>query len=60
MAAQLVIHVVALLLLARLVEPLWGGREFVKFLLFVVAASGAATFAVLFLTYLATQNGKIL
>lgn len=41
----------SILLLARIIEPVWGSREFVKFICFVNVMSGAGTLMLLYVVY---------
>lgn len=41
-----------LLLLGKFLEPIWGSKEYLKFVLLLHSASGAATFFVLLLAYM--------
>ncbi len=59
---QSVAEIAALLLLARLVEPIYGSTEFLRMVLVVASASGFAVFAGVYLLYLvaADKDGKVL
>lgn len=47
---------VGTLFLLRIVEPVYGSRGVLKFLLCVLAATGATTFALALVLYLASQD----
>ena len=49
--AQLVACCAAALLLCRVAEPVYGSREFLRFLLASLAGAGTATFAVVVVVY---------
>ena len=53
-APQLALNAAALLALAPQLEPVWGSREFLKFVVLVNACAGACSFVYLFLDYVAT------
>lgn len=56
----LIIDVVALLLLARLVEPVYGSKEFLKFLFIVDLATCCSVFLGVYIMYAYTTEGKLL
>jgi membrane associated rhomboid family serine protease len=58
--SQLAINVVALILLARLVEPVYGSKEFLKFLFVVNVSTGLFVFLGVYVTFAFTQSGKLL
>ena len=45
--------------MGRIVEPLYSSRAFINFLVFSVAATGAATFVTVTLIYYATLSGGL-
>jgi membrane associated rhomboid family serine protease len=57
---QLVINIISLLLLARLVEPIYGSKEFLKFLLVVDILTCSAVFVAVYITYAITASGTLL
>jgi hypothetical protein len=50
----------ALILLARLVEPVYGSKEFLKFILVVDFATCLSVFVCVYITYAATAYGDLL
>lgn len=61
--AQVVLEVLALLLLARIIEPVYGSTEFLKLILVVDFGASLATFVlayVIFLSVPAEFKGKTL
>eukprot|EP00955_Chlamydomonas_euryale_P111765 366088-Chlamydomonas_euryale.AAC.11 len=56
----LAVNCVTLVLLARLVEPVYGSKEFLKFIAIVNLAAGVAVFVSVYIAFAATQNGKLL
>jgi membrane associated rhomboid family serine protease len=53
------VAVVSLLLLARLIEPVYGSTEFLKFVLFAELSASVATFVLAYLVFLgAPQSYK--
>jgi membrane associated rhomboid family serine protease len=51
--------IVSLLLLARVIEPVYGSTEFLKFILVAQLAAGTATFVLAYLVFiLAPQQFK--
>jgi len=57
---KLAFEVVSLLLLARLVEPMYGSKEFLKFLFIVDFSVCFMVFVAVYITYAATASGKLL
>jgi membrane associated rhomboid family serine protease len=58
-----VVAVVSLLLLARIIEPVYGSTEFLKFILVVELFSSIATFIVAYIVFMAapySYKGKTL
>lgn len=53
---QLVFAVVALLLLARIIEPIYGSTEFLRLLLVVAGASCSLTFVGAYFLYLTSPD----
>jgi len=49
-------HVVALLLFGKYLEPIWGSREFLKFIILVNALCGVATFFFMVFLYLVSRS----
>jgi membrane associated rhomboid family serine protease len=58
--AQLALSVVSLLVLAKIIEPVWGSKEFALFLAVVNLWSGLGTFVLLYILYAVQQNGQLL
>lgn len=56
----MVIDTAALLVLSSIIEPLWGAKEFVKFLSIVNLAAGVTSLACLYFAFAATYTGTIL
>ena len=52
----LCVSVACLATLSRVLEPLWGTAEFMRFVLATAASVGCATFASLFVLYIVTQD----
>eukprot|EP00884_Botryococcus_braunii_P011854 jgi/Botrbrau1/2066/Bobra.0047s0031.1 len=61
---RLIFSVVSILLLARIIEPVWGSREFLKFICVVNVMAGAAFLLFLYIIYVlnpyAEKAGQIL
>lgn len=61
---QLLISAASLLVVARIVEPIWGSKEFLKFISIVNLGTGAVALAVLYVWYIITsfreRAGKVL
>lgn len=57
---QLVLDIAALILLARLVEPVYGSREFLKFIFIVDLATCCSVFVCVYVAYAMTMSGKLL
>jgi hypothetical protein len=55
---QLVFSVISILLLARLIEPVWGSMEFLKFIAAVNTATGASTLVLLYIVFALTQYSE--
>ena len=55
---QLVVSIAGILLLARIVEPVWGSKEFLLFVSVVNAGTGLATLALLYLLYAINHNSE--
>eukprot|EP00850_Spirogloea_muscicola_P024033 SM000426S15720 [mRNA] locus=s426:9334:10934:- [translate_table: standard] len=58
--ANLVVDVLALLFVGRLVEPIWGSKEFLRFIVVVNTALAAATFATMIALFYATYSENFL
>jgi len=50
--------VVGVLLLAKVLEPIWGSKEFLKFILLVNTAVGLSTLSLLYLLYVCGVDPK--
>ncbi|KAG1666228.1 hypothetical protein FOA52_011528 [Chlamydomonas sp. UWO 241] len=59
-AIALVLNCAALILLARLVEPVYGSKEFLKFISIVNLSCGTAVFVVVYVVFAANPNGTLL
>lgn len=57
---QLIFSVVGILLLAKIVEPIWGSREFLLFITVVNVFSGLATLALVYIVYTVDLSGQLL
>ncbi|GAX76137.1 hypothetical protein CEUSTIGMA_g3580.t1 [Chlamydomonas eustigma] len=57
---KLVAELLALILLARLVEPVYGSKEFLKFIFIVDLATCLSVFMSVYITYAATKYGDLL
>ncbi len=57
---QVLVEVLGLLLLSRLVEPIYGSKEFLKFLVIVELLASTATFVAVYLAYAATMSPAML
>ncbi len=57
---QLLLNMVGVLLLAKVIEPIWGSRDFVKFVAIVNVCTGFSTFVLLYICYAVTMDGTIL
>jgi hypothetical protein len=57
---QLALNVAALILLARLIEPVYGSREFIKLLAIVNCATTVCVFVGVYISYAATMNASLL
>ncbi len=55
---QVIFSVVSCLALARLIEPVWGSSEFLKFLAATNAATGAATLFLLYIFFALTHYSE--
>ena len=55
---QLVLGVAGILLLAKVLEPAWGSKEFIKFILLVDTAAGVATLSLLYVLYVCGVDPK--
>ena len=55
---QLVLGVAGVLLLAKVLEPVWGSKDFLKFVLLVDTAVGAATLSLVYLLYVCGVDPK--
>ena len=55
-------EIAALLLLARIIEPIYGSTEFLRLLLLLAASGGVVTFVAVYLLYLISpsKDGKVL
>lgn len=60
MRTQLAVHVLGLLLLARVIEPVFGSKEFLKLVVVVAVATGGIVFAALYVGYAATMVPALL
>lgn len=49
---------VGVLLLAKVLEPIWGSKEFLKFILLVNTAVGLSTLSLLYLLYVCGVDPK--
>jgi membrane associated rhomboid family serine protease len=56
--SQLIFSVVSILLLARLIEPVWGSKEFIKFIAATNIATGAGTLVLLYILFALTQYSE--
>jgi len=59
-AVALVLNVVAVLLFGKLLEPIWGSREFLMFVILVNVASAVATFLSIIVVYMFTLSDSLL
>lgn len=59
-SVQLGASVLALLLAGKHLEPFWGSREFIKFIVFVNLFTCASTFALAIFLYFTTRRGDYL
>jgi hypothetical protein len=50
--------VASILILAKLIEPVWGSKEFVIFLAATNAATGACTLVLLYIIFTLTQYSE--
>ena len=61
---QVLFSIVSTLLLARMIEPIWGSKEFLKFIAIVNLGTGLFTLAVLYVWFIITSYregaGKVL
>lgn len=61
---QLLFSILSILLLARIIEPIWGSKEFLKFLGIVNLGSGVTALAVLYICFVINsfkdRAGKVL
>lgn len=57
---KVVFEVIAVLVLARIIEPVYGSREFLKFILLVDAMEAVATFVIVYCLFAATANPALL
>jgi membrane associated rhomboid family serine protease len=57
---QLLNNITCLLVLARYLEPVWGSKEFLKFVLITNAFTGVITFAYMMTVYFATASEEYL
>eukprot|EP00798_Chlamydomonas_sp_ICE-L_P004187 gene4187-14288_t len=57
---ELLVEIGLLLVLARLVEPTYGSKEFLKLIFVVTLMTSVSVFAVVCITFATTQNGKLL
>ena len=57
---QLAIEVVLLLLLARVIEPMYGSKEFLKFIFLVDVVTCSAVFACVYVAFALSQSGTLL
>lgn len=62
-AVQVLVAVVSLLLLARIIEPVYGSTEFLKYILVVDVSSSFATFVMAYFVFMSapySAKGKTL
>lgn len=52
--------VIGLLFVGKIVEPIWGGFELIKFLILVAGVTGFATFAVAYTTFVLGRSAVAL
>jgi len=52
---QLLIDVTGLLFLGRLLEPVWGTKEFIRFVVVTSSSTAVCTFVLIFLVYCFTR-----
>jgi Eukaryotic integral membrane protein (DUF1751) len=59
---QLLFSIFAILLLAKVIEPIWGSKEFLKFIGIVNVGAGMSTFIIVVVAYALDRNveGKLL
>ena len=55
---QVFADVAGILVLAKAIEPLWGSKEFLKFLAVVNAATGICTLVLVYLMFTLTQYSE--
>ena len=55
---QLIFSILSILLLARIIEPIWGSKEFLKFLGIVNLGTGIAALAVLYICFVINSTIK--
>ena len=56
--SQLVFSVGSILVLAKLIEPVWGSKEFITFILVTNTATGACTLVLLYVIFALTQYSE--
>ena len=59
-SCQLVINVLCLLLLGKVLEPVWGSKELLKFIVTVNACTAVCTFVVMIVLYYSSLSDKFL
>ena len=55
---QVIADVAGILVLAKAIEPLWGSKEFLKFLAAINAATGVCTLVLVYLMFTLTQYSE--
>lgn len=57
---QLIVSVVTILYFGSILQPIWGAREFAKFIIIVNLLAAIGTFIIAIVLYYATTNEKFL
>ena len=57
---QCLVDVLVVLFLGKIIEPIWGSKEFLKFIAVVNASIGFCTFVLMFILYVFTRSEDIL
>lgn len=57
---QAIVNVLAVLFIGKTLEPIWGSKEFLKFIVLVNLFTGASTFATMIFLYFCTMNEDFL
>lgn len=55
---QVVVDVAGILVLAKAIEPLWGSKEFLKFLAAINTVTGVCTLILVYLVFTLTQYSE--